>query len=75
VSESQASRAAQRAKVYADALAVYSEAPGTVCVTEKHYIDGRHLVSYRMGYCHGYRTPAEHYHNTPRELRLCEAQA
>jgi hypothetical protein len=61
-----------RAQVYLDALAIEEEAPGTVCILERHYLTGRHPIPYRQGYCHYYREPGEHYHRTLAELERCE---
>lgn len=61
-------------QVFAEAEAIEKEAPGTVCLSEIHYLrDHRHPIPYRMGYCHYHRQPNEHYHRTLAELERCEA--
>jgi hypothetical protein len=67
----QRGRDAERQKVYADALALNEGLPGTVCVTRKHYVEGRHQVPYRMGYVHGVRVTAECWHTTYAQLQRC----
>ena len=59
-------------KVYQDALTINKVAPGTVCALQKHYSDGRHVVPYRMGYCHDFGEPTVHYHESYREHLLCK---
>jgi hypothetical protein len=58
-------------KVYEDALAIGSEAPGTVCVNRAHYEHGRHEEPYRMGFCHG--TPL-HWHSDENYYLKCKRE-
>jgi hypothetical protein len=59
----QAGRAVNWVQVYLDALRINAWAPGTVCVTEVHYVrDHRHPVPYRVGIVHNYRMENEHWH-------------
>jgi len=60
-------------KVYADALVIHSEAPGTVCTTEAHYVrDYRHTEPYRMGYHHG---SPDHWHSDENDYQKCKRAA
>ena len=58
-------------QTYQEALALAKSHPHTVCTTPSHYQDNRHPVPYRMGFCHHYREPAEHYHARLPELQRC----
>jgi hypothetical protein len=59
-------------QVYLDALAIDSEAPGTVCTAEVHYVrDHRHTMPYRVGYCHNMQQPNEHWHANEDQAHAC----
>jgi hypothetical protein len=65
-------RAVDWEQVYLDALAIDSEAPGTVCTAQVHYVrDHRHPIPYRTGIVHNYRQENEHWHPGQDEARQC----
>lgn len=66
-------RAVDWGQVYLDALAIEKEAPGTVCLTQVHYVrDHRHPIPYRMGFSHHYGMPNHHWHRNELEYEGCD---